>query len=426
MFYDVRTIVRASILEGRVMSPHPFRLASIGTGNIARFHRRAMSELYAHGLDSFVITAVCDANAQSAQEAAQDVEERFGVRPRVYTDHQELLRRETLDGVDLCLPVGLHHGITLDCLQAGVPVLCEKPLGITIKAARLMAEAAERSGLILSTAHQIRRQLANRAARWLMRESGLIGDPVTFFHQVALSRPAIRQQAQRAPWPEARLMDGGASLLICGVHYFDTMRYLLGDIDTIYAVVRNLTSEGALPPNQARENALHASITFKSGVTGAWAYWLAAPGEATTDVVFYGSKGSLRDTSETPYRTWCHLLTQHEDIADSGYATLADGTQITLAALKEMYLASLDAEHRERISPHGVTNPMAVEIWEYIQAVRSGQPKVEVDGWEGLKSVACAHAAYESALTGEAIRVDDIIAGRRELFQTPLNAHWGL
>jgi len=403
-----------------------FRLAAICTGNIARFHRRAMSELVRQGLDDFAVVAVCDADEANAHEAAHDVEERFGHRPTVYTDYQELLRREALDGADLCLPVGLHHGIAIDCLEAGVPVLCEKPLGITVKAARRMVEAAERSGLILSTAHQIRRQVASRAVRWLLHERKLIGDPLTFFHQVTEEFPRGGPRPSPTPWPQARLMNGGGSLLICGVHYFDSMRYLFGDVDRVYARVRQLGPQGAQPPEAARENAVHAVLTFKNGMTGAWSYWTAAPGEESTDVLFYGTQGSLRDTSATPYRCWCHLLTTHEDIPDSGCVTMADGEQIPLDEIKRQFLAWLDEEARERLFPHGVTNPMAVELWEFIQAVRGRLPGVEVDGREGLQAVACAHAVYESSLTGEAVAVDDILSGKKESFQAPLNAHWGL
>ncbi len=407
------------------MSKDLFRLATIGTGNIARFHRRAMSDLRARGLDSFVVTAVCDANEASAQAAAQDCEERFGRRPAVYTDHRELLRCEQLDGADLCLPVGLHHSVAIDCLEAGVHVLSEKPLGITIKATRQMIAAAQRTGRVLATAHQIRRQPAPRAVRWMWQQ-GLIGEPATFFHQIAQTFPRGGRPPSPIPYTTSRLMDGGASLLICGVHYFDSMRYLFGDIDTIYAKVRQIGPEGAQPPDQARENAVHAVITFKSGMTGTWAYWLAAPGEETTDVLFYGTRGTLRDTSATPYRCWCHLLTMHEDIPDTGYLTQTDGTRITLDELKQMHQSSIGEAEREALFPHGCINPMGVELWDFMETVRGQRSRVEVDGEDGLQTVACAHATYESALTGDVVKVDDILSGKCGAFQAPLDAHWGL
>ncbi|MEZ4729489.1 MAG: hypothetical protein R3E79_20350 [Caldilineaceae bacterium] len=60
-------------------------------------------------------------------------------------------------------------------------VLCEKPLGITIKACRVMAETADRTGKVLSTAVSHRRQPGQRVAHWVFHEP-LIGEPLSFFH----------------------------------------------------------------------------------------------------------------------------------------------------------------------------------------------------------------------------------------------------
>ena len=93
-----------------------------------------------------------------------------------------MLDQEQLNGVDLCLPHGLHHPISIDCMEAGVDVLCEKPIGVTIKAGKLMAAAAQRTGRILSIAVPHRRQPGQRTAHWVFNTSKLIGEPLTFFH----------------------------------------------------------------------------------------------------------------------------------------------------------------------------------------------------------------------------------------------------
>ena len=134
------------------------KLALIGCGGIARRHVLSMKDLQERGCGDFAVTAVCDANQAAAQEKADMFEEFFGLRPAIYTDHQTLINAGTVDAVDLCLPHGLHHGIAIDCMEEGLHVLCEKPLGITIKACQQMAEAAERTGTILSTAAPHRRQ----------------------------------------------------------------------------------------------------------------------------------------------------------------------------------------------------------------------------------------------------------------------------
>ena len=108
-----------------------------------------------------------------------------------------------MDAADLCLPHGLHHGIAVDCMEAGLHVLCEKPLGITIKACRVMIETAERTGKVLCDGRAHRRQPGQRTVKWVLDESGLIGTPLSFFHQYRSSAvvPGGPGQASNQPNP---------------------------------------------------------------------------------------------------------------------------------------------------------------------------------------------------------------------------------
>jgi predicted dehydrogenase len=90
------------------------KLALIGCGGIARRHVLSMKDLQERGRGDFVVTAVCDANEAAAQEKADMFEELFGQRPTVYADHHAVIEAGSVDAVDLCLPHGLHHGISID------------------------------------------------------------------------------------------------------------------------------------------------------------------------------------------------------------------------------------------------------------------------------------------------------------------------
>ena len=404
-----------------------FRLATIGTGGISRAHRRSYSELKSAGLAGFTVTAVCDTNEERARAAAQECEERFGIRPAVYTDHQELLSKEQIDGADLCLPHGVHHSVAIECMEAGVPVLCEKPLGITVKATRKMAEAAERTGCILATAHQSRRGPAQRATRWLFSESKLIGEPLTFFHQVALAVPRGGGDGRtEMPWPERRVISGGQPAFACGVHYFDSMFHLFGDLEKVYAEVRGLATGTPKMVDEAPEDAVHAVLTFKSGLVGTWSYWLSAPGESSTNVMFYGSEGSLRDAGEGLYRCWCHLFSGLRGALPTGRLIKRDGTELSMEELHRIHLQALSEKEREFLFPHGVTSPMALEIWDFIEAARGNREKAEVDGWAGLKAVAASHAVYESAVSGEAVYMDDVLSGKVCVYQAAIDEYWNI
>ena len=161
------------------MSNQQVRLAIVGCGGIARRHVVAMKDLIQRGRDDFSIVALCDTMPELAEALAGQIKEDLGQEPAIYSDYQDMLAQEQLDGVDLCLPHGLHHSFSITALEAGVHVLCEKPIGVTIRAGQLMAEAAARTGKILSIAVPHRRQPGQRVASWVLNESGLVGNPLT-------------------------------------------------------------------------------------------------------------------------------------------------------------------------------------------------------------------------------------------------------
>ncbi len=405
------------------------KLALIGCGGIARHHVLSMKDLQERGRGEFVVTAVCDANQGAAQEKADMFEEFFGLRPTVYQDHRALIEEAAVDAVDLCLPHGLHHSIAVDCMEGGLHVLCEKPLGITIKACRLMAEPAERTGKVLSTAAPHRRQPGQRVAHWIFNESDLIGQPLSFFHHYRRPadppKPGNEPLPERVRWRQDKLMSGGGPVLDSGFHYCDSIRYFFGEVEKVYAELRSLKTGVALPFTEAPEDTALITFTFKNGVVGTWAWSLAAPGEGAYNVTFYGSEGSLRDTTAGRFSNF-HLFERRPEQKETARLLRADGVEYTMADLEQMHRATLSAEEQEFLYPGGTTDGFSIEIWEFLEILRGTREKPEIDGWAGLRSLAIGDAIYESALTGEAIEVDDIVAGKRSQFQDPIDAHWNL
>lgn len=414
------------------MNDNTVMLALIGTGGIAGHHVRSMAELKSLGLGDFYVSAVCDVNQEAAELAAHTLEEVMGHRPAVYTDYEKLLSSEDLDGADLCLPHGLHHVIGNACMEAGLHVLCEKPLGITIAASRLMAETADRTGRILSTAVPKRREPSQRAVYWLFNESGLIGEPLAFFHHYTVA-PRIRDHPdvplpERVRWRQDRTRSGGGPVMDSGFHYCDSLRYLLGEVEKVYAEARAIGSGSIRLLSDSREDTVMVTFTFQSGVIGSWSWTMAARGSQSSDITFYCSQGSLKDTSSNPFRIF-HLFERRGEAPEQleqGLIVTAEGAEMSLLELEAAHLNALHEDRREFLFPQGVSDGFTYEIWEFLECVRGKRAKPEVDGWEGLRSLAVCEAVYESAFIGAAVLVDDVASGKCRAYQADIDQHWGL
>jgi predicted dehydrogenase len=114
------------------------RAGVIGAG-IGKFHIQGYQ-----GHANAECVALCDLNGKLAKQVAQD----FGV-PRVFTDYKEMLKLEGLNAVSVCVPNALHRPVVVDCLNAGVNVLCEKPLSVNAAEGKKMTDAAKAAGKML-------------------------------------------------------------------------------------------------------------------------------------------------------------------------------------------------------------------------------------------------------------------------------------
>jgi predicted dehydrogenase len=126
----------------------PLKIGIIGSGSIARAHARAYKEIP----DQAEIVAVADVVPGRAAQFIADLE-----LPNAWAfeDHRQALQ-VGLDGVSVCTPNVAHHRTSIDALQAGVNVLTEKPMAVTLDQAVEMARTAKQTGKILTIGFQPR------------------------------------------------------------------------------------------------------------------------------------------------------------------------------------------------------------------------------------------------------------------------------
>src|SRR5690349_24912969 len=114
----------------------PIRIGLIGAGQRAQQHLEDYQQV-----PGAEIVAVADINEPLAQRVAA----RFNI-PNVYTDYNQLLQRDDLEAVDICLHNNLHRPATVAAMEAGKDVYCEKPMAGSYADARIMYDTAQSLG----------------------------------------------------------------------------------------------------------------------------------------------------------------------------------------------------------------------------------------------------------------------------------------
>ena len=191
------------------------RAAIIGCGNIAGAHGPAYKAIADHVELAYCIDLI--------PERAEEKKAAFGDENTVcLTDYREMLKDPTVDVVSVCLPNDLHAPVTIDCLNAGKHVLCEKPVALNYEQALTMKEAADRNGRILNIGVVNR---FNRAVE-AVRESILSGE-LGEVYQIYCSFRAFRSIPNLGGWFTTKARSGGGALIDWGVHFLDLINYCM-------------------------------------------------------------------------------------------------------------------------------------------------------------------------------------------------------
>lgn len=158
------------------------RLAVIGTGSRGRY---LMELLLAQKVNpNYELVAVCDNYGPSLNEAVA-LAKRYKINPKTYTEYSQLINQSPVDGVIIATPLHQHAHITIDSLNKGIHVLCEKAMARTLDDTKAMYDAHINSGSILLIGHQRlhSNQYINALERIHNGEIGVIGQMKAYWHR---------------------------------------------------------------------------------------------------------------------------------------------------------------------------------------------------------------------------------------------------
>ncbi|WP_205315061.1 Gfo/Idh/MocA family protein [Nonomuraea lactucae] len=227
------------------MSPI-IRVGIIGAGNVAARHADVLS-----GFPDVTIAGIADTDLRRAEALAS----RHGTP--AYGGHADLLDVGGLDAVYVCVPPFAHGKPELDVLSCNLPIFVEKPLSLTLEAAKNIASEIERRGLLSAVGHHWRYLDIVERAREL-----LAGRPV---------RLALGHWLDKVPpvgwWLDPAL--SGGQVVEQAVHVLDLARLLVGEVEMVHAVPASpdgTAVEGAVDGEVDR--ALAAVLRFEGGAAG--------------------------------------------------------------------------------------------------------------------------------------------------------------
>jgi predicted dehydrogenase len=398
------------------------RIGILGTGGIARSHLNGYRTLLDAGYDKFVLSGLCDNNAERRAAFAAQVKEMFGLSPQQFDSAEAMAASGVVDAADICTPHAFHHSTAIPCLEGGLDVMVEKPCGITIKASDLIIAAAEKNDRLVAVAEQVRRGIKARAMYWAVNEAKMVGD-IRFWSVVGFSSWDFSAEnyadAYAWQWRLLKLLTGGGMIFDAGAHFADMMLHLFGPVEEVYACLRAyqqpiIDSPELGPQPKDVEDTWMTTWKFENGILGQYSWSVSAPGESVATQIFYGTQGSARDRGG-----WMHTFQNGGDL------TLADGTPRPYEEIEPEFRAQLDDATRDRLFPHGVENDMALECWDFIDSVLNRR-RPEINAEDTKRAKAICLAIYESATAGTPIKVQDVIDGKVSAYQDPINQKWGI
>jgi len=364
------------------------RIGIIGTGIIAHTHAQEYQKL-----PGVTVIAACDL-IQSKLDAFCH---KYGIENK-YADYREMLARDDLDAVDVCVHNNLHMPLTLKVLQSGRHCYCEKPMAGTYADAKTMLETAKGLGLHLHV------QLASlytpqaHAAEQIIND-GRLGK---IYHARSYGyrrrgRPFVDGYGEKEF--DSKYWAAGGTLYDTGVYHISLLLYLLGN-PKVERVSGQVYQELAMDEARRKESGYDVEelgcgfVRFKGGLTmdilESWAFH----GRPFPPLSIAGSEGGLSIWPEG--RQEGSALEYHNEM--SGYPMTAS--------------ADLGAEqYRTRqLHPELAMYDGSQALWAAMLRGETDRPRTaEI----ALNAMLISEAIYESAARGEEVSAEEIIAGAR-------------
>lgn len=344
------------------------KLAVVGGGVIGKKHMR-----FGAWVPNCRMVAICDPDPSQAEFAREQ-------GAAFHTDVGAMIEAEGIQGAIISTPSALHVDVAIQCMERGVHVIVEKPIAETVAEGKQLMAAAKANGVHIMTGHYRRFNHQVEAAREIV-QGGEIGRLVAVNGIWAMMKhPAYFDVA----W---RRQAGAGPVLTNMIHDIDCLRYICGEIVSVYAETSNATRGFQIEDTAAIilrfENGALGTFALTDTVPSPWAY------EADT-----AENADFFHVDENCY----HIMGQAGSLGFPknqlwGYA---EGAEIGW---------HLPMIMQNRPQAHG--DPLQRQIEHFCEVIR-GNTTPRCDGREGTATLAVTAAIFESAREGKMIEVEKV------------------
>ncbi len=300
------------------------------------------------------IELVAGAFSQSA-ERSREAGANYKIDPaRAYADYRQMIEaeRERADGIDfvaIVTPNHMHLPVALAVLEAGIPVMSDKPATATYEEVLKLEAAVAKSGLPYGLTHTYAGYAMVRAARAMCAagELGAIRKIVVEYLQGWLSGPLENSGNKQAAWRSDPAQSGaGGAIGDIGTHAFHLVEYVSGlKVTAMNATLRTVV------PGRRLDDDCNAFVRMNNGAAGTLACSQVAAGEMNElKLRIYGEKGSIEWRQQDLNRLIVKWLDRPEEIHHAGMGYLsadARGVARTPAGHPEGYLEAFAVLYRE-------------------------------------------------------------------------------
>ena len=268
------------------------RIGLVGAGNIAKTHLAAYAKI-----ETVEIVSICDIDPQNLEETAKQ----FGIE-KTYLSETEMLKSEQLDAVDVCVWNCNHASCSIEALNAGLHVLCEKPMATNAAEAESMLFAAKKNQKLLMIGFVMRFGDEAKIAMDFI-DKDYLGD---IYYSKATY---LRRHGAPGGWFVNKELSAGGPVIDLGVHVIDLTRYLMGKPKpvSVFASTADhlknrpgLKTDVAWKPTSASDKDIYnvedfgvALIKYEGGKTTLLETSYSLNGEAVTKKELFGTRGGL-------------------------------------------------------------------------------------------------------------------------------------